>query len=81
MTPRPPAGPQDVQAVHRRRVPALGVRPHLPGPRRDGVLVAWAVQASRKDLRDAVRAARGAQPGGPARPRTSAARSSTASPR
>ena len=26
--------PQDVQALHRRRVPALGVRPHLPGPRR-----------------------------------------------
>lgn len=33
----------------------------VAGP--DGATVAWAVQASRKDLRDAVRAARAAQPG------------------
>ncbi len=29
----------------------------------DGELLAWAARASRKDLRDAVRAARAAQPG------------------
>ena len=38
-------------------------------------------RASRKDVRDAVQAARGAQPKWAARPRTTAARSSTGSPR
>ena len=50
------AGPQDVQALHRRRVPALGVRPHAT--RREGHNVA---RASRKDARDAVVAARKAR--------------------
>ena len=51
--------PQDLQALHRRRVPALGVRPLLrrrTTPR--GTFVANAALASRKDARDAVVAAR-----------------------
>ena len=52
--------PQDVQAVHRRRVPALGERPVLPVSAADGSPLANAVRSSRKDVRDAVRAAHGA---------------------
>ena len=59
-----PRRPQDLQALHRRGVPALGVRPR---PTRslgsDGDLLANAAQASRKDARDAVVAARGASAG------------------
>ena len=50
-------GQEDVQALHRRRVPALRVRTHVRG---GGHNVA---RASRKDARDAVRAARSALPG------------------
>ena len=66
---------EDVQALHRGRVPALRV----------GALVEVEGQnvarASRKDLRDAVRAARTAFPGWAGRPRTTAVRFSTAPPR
>ena len=56
---RPDRGPQDLQAVHRRRVPAdrvAGARTSSPAA--DGTPLANACRASRKDLRDAVRAAR-----------------------
>ena len=46
-----------------------------------GEVVARVAWASRKDLRDAVRAARGAQPGWAGLTATTGARSSTASPR
>ena len=60
----PPARAQDVQALHRRRVPALGVGPLVPGrTTRPAQLLAHAAQASRKDVRDAVVAARKALPG------------------
>ena len=50
--------PQDLQALHRRRVPALGVGALLRGQRRRGRFLANAALASRKDARDAVVAAR-----------------------
>ena len=80
---RPARGPQDLQALRRRRVPALRVRPHLRGDRRaTGAFLANAAQASRKDARDAVVAARKAFARlVAARPRTTAARCSTGSPR
>ena len=52
--------PQDLQALHRRRVPALGVGPLLRRERRQGTFSANAALASRKDARDAVVAARAA---------------------
>ena len=51
---------EDLQAVRRRRLPALGVGPVVPGRTPDGTLLGYAAQASRKDARDAVRAARSA---------------------
>jgi acyl-CoA reductase-like NAD-dependent aldehyde dehydrogenase len=71
---------QDREAVHRRRVPTLRVGTHLRGHRADGAFLANAALASRKDVRDAVVAARAAQPGWAARPPTTAARCCTASP-
>ena len=56
--PRPGRGPQDLQAVHRRRVPADRIGPLVPRLGADGTPLANACRASRKDLRDAVRAAR-----------------------
>ena len=51
--------PQDLQALHRRRVPALGVGPLLRGaPTPTASFLANAALASRKDARDAVVAAR-----------------------
>ena len=77
----PRAGRQDVQALPGRRVRALGVRPQRPDDRRAGEHVANVPRGSRKDVRDAVKAARGAPAAGRARPPTTAARSCTASPR
>ena len=73
--------PQDLQALHRREVPALGERPLLRGRRRQGRFLANAALASRKDARDAVAAARKAFGGWAGRRRTTAGRSSTGSPR
>ena len=50
--------PEDLQALHRRRVPAHRVRPHLPGRRPQGPVPGQRALASRKDARDAVQAAR-----------------------
>ena len=55
--------PQDLQAVHRRGVPADRVRPLVPGQRRGRHAARQRLPASRKDLRDAVRAARKAADG------------------
>ena len=59
MSPTAGRGPQDLQAVHRRRVPADRIRALVPrlGPP-TATPLANACRASRKDLRDAVRAAR-----------------------
>ena len=57
------AGRQDLQAVRRRRVRAQRVRPLRRGPRRGGEHVANVPRGSRKDVRDAVKAARGAADG------------------
>ena len=59
MSDRACRGAQDLQALHRRGLPALGVGPvatRCHGA--DGALLAHAAQASRKDVRDAVVAAR-----------------------
>ena len=69
---------QDLQAVHRRRVRALGVGPLRPRTSE----LANVPRGSRKDVRDAVKAARKAAAGpGRRAPPTTAARSSTAPPR
>ena len=75
--------PQDLQALHRRRVPALGVRAVLrgrrtrrrrvPGQRRAGLAQGRAGRGRRGP--------QGASPAGRAPPRTTAARSSTGWPR
>ena len=70
----PPPGQADREALHRRGVPAERVRPLVRGVCHDGRALGWAARASRKDLRDAVRAARSrAARVGRARPRTTAA--------
>ena len=63
------AGRQDLQALRRRRVRAQRVRPPRRGRRRAGDHVANVPRGSRKDVRDAVKAARGAlgRLGGPHR--------------
>ena len=61
---RPDRGPQDLQALHRRarsRAPRAAAPTSSRGA--DGTPLANACRASRKDLRDAVRAARKAFPG------------------
>ena len=60
----PRAGRQDLQALPGRRVRALGVRPQRPDDRRAGEHVANVPRGSRKDVRDAVKAARGAPAAG-----------------
>ena len=55
--------PQDVQALCRRTVPALGVGTLILVRAPDGTPLANAVRSSRKDVRDAVRLARGAAGG------------------
>ena len=61
---RPHRRAQDLQALHRRRssrAPSRAAR--TSSARADGTPLANAVRGSRKDVRDAVRAARGAFPG------------------
>ena len=60
---RAPAGRQDLQALRRRRVRAQRVRPPRRVDDHAGNHVANAPRGTRKDVRDAVRAARGALPG------------------
>ena len=60
---RRPLESEDVQALHRRRVPAQRVGPHLRGAGGAGGFLANAALASRKDARDAVVAARKAAAG------------------
>ena len=74
---------QDVQALHRRRVPALGVRPR---PTRCTTRPGRAARARRAGLAQGRRATPSSprarrSPAGRARPPTTAARCSTASPR
>ena len=79
---RPHRRPQDLQALHRRGLPALGVGPLLRRQRRQGEVLGQRRHASRKDARDAVKAAAGRlRAAGPAGRRTTAGRWSTASPR
>ena len=82
---RPMAGParrpQDLQALRRRGVPAVGVRPLLRGARRRGRFLANAALASRKDVRDAVVAAREAFDGWSGATAYNRARCSTGWPR
>ena len=54
------SGREDLQAVHRRQVPAQRIGPLLPARTQGGRLVANVCRASRKDFRDAVVAARNA---------------------
>ena len=65
---RPARRAQDVQALHRRRLPPVGERPVLAGGGRQGRFLANAALASRKDARDAVAAARKAFGGWSTRP-------------
>ena len=73
---------QDLQALHRRGVPALGVRPLLRGQRqrRDGSSPTPPWPRARTPATRSSRPARRSR-AGPARPPTTAPRSSTGSPR
>ena len=79
---RPARRPQDLQALRQRRLPALGVRPHLRGHGRQGPLPRQrrlGLPQGRPGRRR--RRPRRLRRSGPARPPTTAARCSTASPR
>ena len=72
---------QDLQALHRRRVPAQRVRPVLRGDRRQGrVPRQRGAGLAQGRPRRGRRGPQGVRRAGPARPRTTAARSSTGSP-
>jgi acyl-CoA reductase-like NAD-dependent aldehyde dehydrogenase len=80
--PQSPARTENLQDLHRRQIPAQRIRPILSAhPIRAARPSPNICQCSRKDFRDAVVAARGAQPAWAARSPTTARKSSTASPK